>query len=378
MKTKRLSLPFIVVFLVSFLALALGACAPSAGRAEGWPGVAYHNGTLYTSSAGKVVAVDPYSRDQEWSRSIFELSQSSSCGSSSSPVSFYNTPIASEDLVFIGAYNGKVYALNITTGAERWIYPKEGRIGAIVGEPVVSAGTVYVCSSDGRVYALETTYGEIKWKSDPLGDKLWTSPAIEGDTIYVSTFDGQLYALSAKNGSSLPWNFGAETGFVSSPVLYGDTILVGSFDRNLYAVRISNDKFLWKFTGGNWFWAVPLVRDGIVYAGCLDGKIYALNAETGSELWEFNAQSPIVSSPILVNNSLVVACDSGKVYVLKTDVKADNRVLKEIAISASVRGPICAYEGIVYVCGRDDFLYALDINSGEVSWKHQLTVEQEL
>ena len=375
MKIKKLSLPLIIVFLVFFLALALCACAPSAGRAEGWPGVAYHNGTLYTSSAGKVVAVDPYSQDQEWSRSIFELSQSSSCGSSSSAVSFYNTPIASKDLVFVGAYNGKVYALNITTGAERWIYPKEGRIGAIVGDPTVLVGTVYVCSSDGRVYALETTYGEFKWKSDPLGDKLWTSPAIEGDTVYVSTFDGYLYALSAKNGSRLPWNFKVETGFVSSPVLYGDTIIAGSFDRNLYAVRISNDEFLWKFTGGNWFWAVPLVSDGIVYAGCLDGKIYALNAETGNELWEFDTRSPIVSSPILVNNSLVVACSSGKVYVLRTDSKVDNRLLKEIVIPASVRGPICAYEGIVYLCAQDDFLYALDIHEGTISWKHQLTAE---
>ncbi|GAI18677.1 unnamed protein product, partial [marine sediment metagenome] len=99
-------------------------------------------------------------------------------------------------------------------------------IGPIVGSPVAVNDTIYVCSSDGKVYALDITYGDEKWKSDPLDDKLWTTPVAKGEAIYVSTFDGYIYALSAKDGSLLPWVFEAETGFVSSPVLYEDTVFV--------------------------------------------------------------------------------------------------------------------------------------------------------
>ena len=389
MKIKRLSLPFTIILLLS---LALCGCIPSTGEAQGWPGVSCHNGTLYTSSTGKIAAIDPSAQSQEWSHAFFASSQGSSflsCGRpSSAPVSLYNTATASGDLVHVGAYNGKVYALNTDTGVERWIYPKEGHIGAIVGNPLVLNDTVYVCSADdresdntkrSRVYALNTAYGEFKWKSDPLGDKLWASPIANeaGDTIYVSTFDGHIYALSAKDGSQLPWVFNAEAGLVSSPALCEDTMFVGSFNRNLYAVRIGEDKFLWKFAGGNWLWATPLVSNGVVYAGCLDGKIYALNSQTGDELWEFDAQCPIVSPPILVNDLLVVACDSGKVSILESEAKGDNKLLREIIIPASVQGSICAHEGIVYIYAQDNYLYALDINKGEITWKILLSTEQE-
>jgi len=364
--------------------------------AQGWSGTAFDDGILYIGSMdGRVMAVNSSTRDLEWSYTIARPPAGGmSCRQTATSAIIYGTPAVDGDLVYVGTYSGKLYALNIATGVVRWNYPKEGYMGSIVCSPLVADGTVYVCSSNGkesdnkkrsRVYALDTIYGEYKWRSDPLGEKLWLTPAIEGDTIYVSTFDGYLYVLSTEDGSLLPWRFEAEVGFVSSPVIYEDTIFVGSFDRNLYAVKIGDNKPLWKFSGGNWFWAVPLVRNSIVYAGCLDGKVYAIDINSGNELWEFDAESPIVVSPILVNDSLVVASESGNVYIINSKTGESERIKNSeepgndnrASIDAPIQASLCAQGAMAYVHAQDNCLYALDIERGKITWKLPLTIKQE-
>ncbi len=376
-----------------FLALSAGGCLGGQQKPLGFSGVISYDGILYLGSTdGKIVAVNPSARNQEmsfpssdgeWSFAITMPSKGISCGPSSVPVSIYGTPTVVGESVCIGTYNGKVLMMSPSarsqnlpfpqTRSGEWVYPRtEDVIEPIVGSPVAADDTVYVCSSDGRVYALDMTYGDEKWKSDPLGDKLWITPVLKEETVYVSTFDGHIYALSAKDGSLLPWAFEAEAGFASSPVLHENIIFVGSFDRNLYAVRVGDNEPLWKFPGDNWFWATTVAKDGVVYAGCLDGKVYAIDSKTGNELWEFDAGSPIVSSPALTDDLLVVACDSGEVYAL--DI-FNGKLINEVSIDAPIQGSLCIQEGIVYIRAQDNCLYAMDVGKGKTNWRFPLTIK---
>ena len=383
----------IFLSIFCFLTLSAAGCVGGQQKPLGFSGVISYDGILYLGSTdGKVMAVNPLARDQEmsfpspegeWDYAITMPSRSISCGPSSVRVSIYGTPTVVDELVCIGTYSGKVLMMSPSarsqnlpfpqTRSGEWSYPRtEDVIGPIVGSPVANGDTVYVCSSDGRVYALDMTYGDEKWKSDPLGEKLWITPVVKEETVYVSTFDGHIYALSAKDGSLLPLVFKAEAGFVSSPVLYENIIFIGSFDRNLYAVRVGDNEPLWKFPGGNWFWAAPVVGNGVVYAGCLDGKVYAIDSKAGNELWEFDAESPIVSSPTLAGDMLVVACDSGKVYTLDIFKGAP---INEVSIDAPVRGSLCVQEGIVYIRAQDNCLYAVDVGKGKINWKFPLAIK---
>jgi len=382
-----------------FLALSTSGCVSSAGQ-QGYSGVMPHDGILFLGSMdGKIMAVNPSARNQglsfpssnsEWSFAITMPSEGISCGSSSKPDSIYGTPVVVDGSVCIGTYSGKVLMLNSSARSQNlsfphlrsgeWIYPRtDDVIGSIVGSPAAVNDTVYVCSSDGKVYALDITYGDEKWISDPLGDKLWTTPMVKDEAIYVSTFDGHIYALSAEDGNLLPWVFEAEIGFVSSLVLYEDIVFVGSFDSKLCAIRIGDDKPLWEFLGGNWFWAAPVVNDGIVYAGCLDGKVYALDAERGKELWEFDAEGRIVSSPILVNDSLVVATEPGNVFVINPKTGSGERLTNpddsqngKSLIDARIQSSLCVLDSIVYIRAQDNCLYAVDVAKREIKLKFPL------
>ena len=389
MKQAKVSLLIAIAVLPLVLVSCSGtpfSCSGAAQPTGGWSGPVFHDGIIYVGSKdGRVIAINASSREEKWqwpdTTGIRGL--------------IYTTPIVDGDLVCIGTYSGEVYALNRADGEYIWVYPPkgEGYIGAVVGSPVIANGIMYISSSNGKVYALNTTDGKRKWETDHVfAGKLWTSPAVMGGTLYVSTLDGHIYDVSLETGQSLGWSFKAEAGFASSPVVYEDHIYVGSFDRYLYAIEIGNNGSMWKFPqeepAGNWFWASPIVNEGIVYAASLDGRLYGINATTGGEMWSYTTKdqkdepSPIVSSPVLVDNLLIVVNKSGTVYVFDLGAEFGDEVVpsKTIPIGADVRSSFYAQDGLAYVRdenNKDNQLYVVDIDKGEVSWTFNLTEKEE-
>jgi eukaryotic-like serine/threonine-protein kinase len=333
---------------------------------------------------GRVVAMNVSSRQELWSSPITtEVSGGLSCGSSTVAAALYGAPVVHGDSVYVGSYmasGGRAYALSIATGQIIREYPIGGAyIGPIVGSFLIEEEVIYLSSSDGRVYALEMPNLTRLWQSEPLADKLWTSPAIAGDSAYVSTFDGRIYALSIETGETSDWVFESEAGFASSPVVYENMVFVGSFDNNLYAIGIGDDEPLWAFSGGKWFWAAPFVYEGIVYAGCLDGRLYALEAESGALLWEFDTGGPIVASPIMMDDLLIVADELGTIHIF--DLGAGHETgavpVTAIPVGKAFKSSFCAAEGFVYVRGEDNRIYVIDVDMGWVSWELALTAGEE-
>jgi len=404
---KQSKILFLVI--IALLPLTLVSCASGGtGSAGGWSGTAVQDGVVYVGTKdGRVVAINSSTENLEWSYSIAPataLTSGLACSPSAIYAAIYTTPMVDGDLVYIGTYDGRVLALNTLARGKHLDFPQrtygewEVSIGTVAGNDAIVADlamkedSIFVSCSDGRVYSLEKTFGDLIWRSEVLDEKhkkLWTSPVIYGDTLYVSTFDAHIYALSAETGEP-EWSFKLEAGFASSPVICEDTdtIFLGSFDRHLYAIKIDSDVLEWRFPekpASNWFWASPVVDEGIVYAGCLDGKLYAIEADTGRERWSYLTEdqngkpSPIVSSPVLTDNLLIVVNESGMVYVFDLSAEFDGEAepLKHISIGAPVKSSFCAQGGLVYIRGEDNWIYAVDINEGEIRWKLDLTKNEE-
>jgi PKD repeat protein len=64
-------------------------------------------------------------------------------------------------IVYVGSTDGKLYALNSTSGAEIWNF-KTG-YGQVRSTPCITGGVLYFGSQDGNVYALNATTGLIIW-----------------------------------------------------------------------------------------------------------------------------------------------------------------------------------------------------------------------
>lgn len=362
---------FLLVILIVVGLTSLG-CVRGL-QAVGWSGGAVSDDTLFVGSKeGRLVAVNMASESRQWSEPLKASTPAGGfggcapqagggCATAPAGVAIYGTPAVSGDLVYIGGYNGKIYAFNSSSLATRWVYPREGKLEPIVGGLVVAEGKVYFGGTDGWVYALDATTGDRQWGFE-TGDKIWSTPAIDGDTLFIGSFDNRLYALGVSDGSQ-KWDF--ETGgvIVSTPLVHDNTVFAGSFDRYLYAVDATDGSLRWKFMGENWFWAKPVVYNNTVYAGCLDGKLYALDVRNGDKVAEFDLESPVSSSPVMFDSSIIFASKNGVIYSLDTG----NNELKRLAnIEEDIYGPLCVSKGIVYIHTQDLTLHRVNAYTGAV------------
>ena len=379
-RCNRIFLGKVLLFTIILLVSGLGifGCVGTGAVARGWSGGIVADSTLFLGSIeGEVVAVDISEGSVLWEVPLETSGQAGGgfgCAPAATTLAIYGTPAVSGDLVYVGGYNGKIYAITSDSGALRWVYPREGSLdGSIVGGLVISQGKVYFGCSDGKLYALDAATGDKNWDF-PTGDKIWSTPAIDGDTLFVTSFDKKLHAVDAATGKG-KWEFDtaesdAGGAIISTPVVYNNTVYIGSFDRHLYAVDATDGTQVWQFPVGDevdnkpesWFWAKPVICDNTIYAGNLDGKVYILNAESGNEVVDaIDLGSPISSWPVLVDGSIIIASEDGRVWAIDT---GNNQKSELTNLEQKIYAPLCASDGVIYIHTQKGILYEVDAQTG--------------
>jgi outer membrane protein assembly factor BamB len=371
---KLALLLLMVVLLVTVGGLSGLGCIRGL-QAVGWSGGAIVDNTLFVGSKeGRLVAINLADGGRQWSEALKMSGQGAGlfgcgtpaagggCGSTPTGVAIYGTPAVAGGLVYIGGYNGKIYAVDTVTLQIRWIYPREGNLQPIVGGTAVAQDMVYIGAADTKeswkLYALDAATGNEIWQFE-AGDKIWSTPVVSGGTVYFGSFDHKLYALDAVSGSRL-WEFEAEGAIAATPLVYNGTVYIGSFDRHIYAID-TDGNLKWQFMGENWFWATPVVYEGVIYAPCLDGRVYALDAESGLKLDEYDLGSPISSSPVLVDSTIALASQEGVIYAIDT---GSGQLKQLVDIGTEVYGPLSTSQGIVYIHTQDLKIHTVDASSG--------------
>jgi outer membrane protein assembly factor BamB len=366
--------------LVTFLILLLvSGCTGTTTVPKGWSGATVSNGNLFIASmAGKLVELSTDNGSILWSVQMLMTAPSSGlgCAPGTTALAIYGSPAVSDNLVYVGGYDGKVYAFPPGRSEPKWVYPRQGSIGGhIVGGLLATQSKIFFGAEDQKVYALDGSDGYSVWESPfSTGGKIWSTPAIDGDTLYIGSFDKKLYAINTNTGKAV-WEkpFKTEGAIVSTPVVHNGKVYIGSFDRRLYAVDATNGKQIWQFpTVGatknkpeNWFWAKPVIYDNTIYAPCLDHKIYILNAETGDEVADaVDLGSPVSSSPAISDNMVIVADESGKVHFIDTGTNQESR--QPVDLKQRVDGPLSISTGVVYVHATNDVVYAIEVATGSV------------
>jgi eukaryotic-like serine/threonine-protein kinase len=145
-----------------------------------------------------------------------------------------SSPAIWESTVLVGARDGFLYAIDLTTGRERWRYNHE--VSWVNASPAVDGRLVYAASSDGGfAQGVSLATGQEVWRAARLGIS-WSSPLVAGEFVYVTTGTGWVYALDRASGDRR-WAWRADGAVWSSPVLAGGLLLFGSDDGGIYAVR---------------------------------------------------------------------------------------------------------------------------------------------
>jgi len=231
-----------------------------------------------------------------------------------------SSPVVVNGVMYVGADNGRLYAIDATTGAVRWTLSTGGKV---VSSPAVSGGLVVFGSDDGKVYGVDATTGAANF-SFSTGGPVTSSPAIDPatKTVFVGSQDGHLYAipLGCAGACAPKWNLATNGPVESSPAISNGTVFIGSDDGHLYAVTESTGKTAWSVTTGGPVKSPPSVANGVLYFGSDDGRVYAV-ASTGcgqtncSPLWSALTGGAVVAEPVVADGSLFVGSGDGLLHV---------------------------------------------------------------
>ncbi len=231
---------------------------------------------------------------------------------------------------------------------------------------------------------------KVKWSMTYTGGR-YGQPTIVGGRLFLTSSSGRIYSLDAKSGC-MHWRFDADAGVRTTPMIgrlkgaapSGYLMYFGDFQRNVYALDAASGKLQWKMNvekhPRSVLTGAPVLYQGLLYVplssweetaggagsyGCCTarGGLAALDAKDGRLVWKTYAieQEPqptvknaagtqmygpagaaVWSAPTIDAKRRLVYIGTGDTY---TDVKEN----------------------------ASDAIIALDLASGKVKWRNQVT-----
>jgi len=274
-----------------------------------------------------------------------------------------SSPAVAGGILFVGSYDGNLYALHAQRGELLWKYTTQG---GIASSPLVADDLVFFGSEDHALYALHTRTGRLKWSLSTQG-RIRSSPRLAYEHLFFGSDDQLFYALRARTGR-ITWRFEAKAPIHSSAAISGGTLFFGDEEGYLYALDAASGEVKWNYQAGGKITSSPAVEEDLVLVGCGDSHIYALDLEKGGVIWRYRTEGPVISSPAVAKGVVYIGSTDYRLYALEAKTgKPKWYYSTEGAVTSSPR----LAEGAVYFGSIDGHLYCLDAQSGELRWRFQ-------
>jgi outer membrane protein assembly factor BamB len=149
-----------------------------------------------------------------------------------------------------GDVHGRVYALDVQTGALRW----EFKLDSQVGKLLAADGRVFFGATDGTMRCLSLDAGEVLWSASTEGEMLH-APATDGKRIYaVATLRekgsvlGGVFAFDVATGW-IEWRLKTDAAGSTTPWIEGGVMFAG-FGQRLCAIDALRGVLQWQYHAG--------------------------------------------------------------------------------------------------------------------------------
>lgn len=279
-------------------------------------------------------------------------------------------PVLDQGKVYVADSEGKVVAVDATTGETLWKVKLEVPVGGGVG---IGGDLAFVGSTDGEVIALEAGTGAERWRKQ-LSSEILAAPSGNGDIVVAQVQDGRIVGLDAQTGEER-WQFEIEVPVLtlrgtSTPLVKGNTVITGFANGKVYAFSAATGDMMWENRitvpqGRSELERIvdidgqPLLVNDVVYAVSYQGRIGAVS-RTGKGIWYQDMNS--IHGPAYGLAQVYVADTEGQVKALRASSGSVLWTNDELS-HRTLNGPAVA-GGYIMVADSEGYLHVLSQTDG--------------
>jgi outer membrane protein assembly factor BamB len=233
--------------------------------------------------------------------------------------------VAAYGVAIVRSTDGRIVALELDDGSERWSVSNPPPALSLSGysRPLLLDGGVLVGLDDGRLLALNMTTGKVIWESVlsvPSGRSeierlvdIDADLAVDDEGIYVANYQGRAARIEPSKGQvvwSVPLSIGSGIALdESSLIVVDENDTVQKLDKQNGQVLWSNETMT-----GRRLTAPEFTSQGDILVGDVEGYLHVLSAEDGSAIGRTRlTDEPIRSRPVKVDNVIYVQSVDGVV-----------------------------------------------------------------
>ncbi|WP_179862266.1 PQQ-binding-like beta-propeller repeat protein [Longibacter salinarum] len=281
--------------------------------------------------------------------------------------------ITDNDLKRTGAYPGAAPTLNTSV----WTFQAPGRsgddYGRIESAPAIGDSVVYVGSYDGHLYAVDRSTGEQKWAFDTQAS-IEHAPALADSIVFFGS-GGTLYAVNVETQEEM-WRY--EEGLASGdPIVHGDIVLFGDLDGHVYALDHATGEEQWRFDAGSQVKHAPALANGRLYVMNGDAELFALSLDSGDVTWSVHpdVETRPIGSPVVSQGTVYAANMEGRLYAFDESTGEEQW---QASLSGAIHRSPTLYDGVLYYrtsCDAGTCLSALQADTGQQLWQAEFDVE---
>ena len=227
----------------------------------------------------------------------------------------HGTPAIANRAVYVGAYDGALYAFDLDTGDRFW----RRKLGDAIGSsPAYHDGTVYIAveyyDPSGAMFGVDAASGAVTWEDDRITNHPHSTCAIDRDAgrLVVGSNDGNLYAWTYPD-LEFAWSFPTGEEIKGPVATHDGSAFFGSWDHTVYRVDLENGSEEWAFETGGLVMSGPSVEatTDTVYVGSHDSNLYALDVATGEKRWRFDTGGRIMGCPTVADDHVLFGSHDG-------------------------------------------------------------------
>jgi outer membrane protein assembly factor BamB len=293
------------------------------------------NGTVIAPVQTYTVALDAVTGIERWRYSAPNDTTDVAPGAFAGPGSVVESRIDTDGAtVFIPAWGASVGAVDVATGAVRWVWQPSRIAGDTAASGVFRSGSMGVKVSGDTVFATMWHY----LNRAGVASEAWV--------VAINKLTGAEFWRV-----SLPYKPGGVL-IQTAPVVYQNLVIVHLLSARTYAIDRNTQTIRWEFTPPGFMSSTsagPELLGDAVYVDGGNGKIYALHTADGTQIWSYTFGFS-TTSDMLVTTRRILFTQGDVMYILDRNtglkVAATGQPHTTDPLFAS---PAAAFQGLVFV-----------------------------